>query len=194
MRGHGISKPWFTNPVARPRRDSDDALLDRLAVAIAARQTVTPWTLAEVAPSVGLSAAGIVKRFGSRQGVLLALSHRWIAAIPKTPNGDLPPVEELRGWVAGRFAPPHGNAQGLSQLTDDLVDEDLCRLLAEGWGLEQAYLKSLLGRCDLPGVKDPDASAAILFDALNGAALRAVTEGSAAAVFQTLDNLLEQWT
>lgn len=180
--------------MARPRRDTDDALLDRLAAAIANRQAVTPWTLAEVAPAVGLSAAGIVKRFGSRQGVLLALSRRWIAAIPQAPNGELPPVEELRGWVAERFAPPHGNAQGLSQLIDDLVDEDLRRLLAEGWVLEQAYIKALLGRCDLPGVKNRGACAAILFDALNGAALRAAAEGIADPVSQTLDNLLEQWT
>lgn len=180
--------------MARPRRDSDDALLDRLAAAIADRRTVAPWTLAEVAPAVGLSAAGIVKRFGSRQGVLLALSHRWIVAIPRAPSGDLPPAEELRGWVGDRFAPPHGSAQGLSQLIDDLVDEDLRRLLAEGWRLEKAYLTSLLGRCNLPGVKDPDACAAVLFDALNGAALRAAAEARPDPVSQTLDNLLEQWT
>ncbi|WP_147406041.1 hypothetical protein [Kocuria tytonis] len=82
----------------------------------------------------------------------------------------------------------------MSQLIDDLVDEDLRRLLAEGWGLERAYLKALLGRCDLPGVKNPGVCAAILFDALNGAALRAAAEGSADLVSQTLDNLLEQWT
>ncbi len=180
--------------MARPRRDSDDALLDRLTVVIADRQAVTPWTLAEVAPAVGLSAAGIVKRFGSRQGVLLALSRRWIAAIPQTPIGDLPPVEELRGWVAERFAPPHGDAQGLSQLIDDLVDTDLRRLLAEGWDLEQAYLKALLELCDLPRVEDPEACATILFDALNGAALRAAAEGGPDLVSQTLVNILEQWT
>ncbi|MCT1615999.1 hypothetical protein [Kocuria marina] len=82
----------------------------------------------------------------------------------------------------------------MSQLIDDLVDEDLRRLLAEGWRLEKAYLTSLLGRCNLPGVKDPDACAAVLFDALNGAALRAAAEARPDPVSQTLDNLLEQWT
>jgi AcrR family transcriptional regulator len=150
--------------------------------------------LAEVAPAVGLSAAGIVKRFGSRQGVLLALSRRWIAAIPQNPTGDLEPVAELREWVVNRFAPPHGDAQGLSQLIDDLLDDELRRLLAEGWGREQAYIASLLNDGDLPGVNDSDTCAAILFDALNGAALRATAEGRADRVLETLDNLLEQWT
>lgn len=90
-----------------------------------------------------------------------------------------------------RFAPPHGDAQGLNQLIDDFLDEELRRLLAEGWRHERAYLASLLG--DFPGVKNPDTCAAILLDALNGAVLRATAEESADVVFQTLDKLLERW-
>ena len=69
--------------MVRPRRLDDDALLERVADALQQRSSLTPWTLAEIAGQVGLSPAGLLKRFGSRRGVLLALSRRWIDSVPK---------------------------------------------------------------------------------------------------------------
>lgn len=155
-----------------------------------------PWTLAEISPAAGLSPAGLLKRFGSRHGILLALSRRWIDAIPTTTDvGASPADEELRSWVARRFAAngPDQVAQGLVNLLDDLVDDHLRGLLGEGWAKEIRYLSSLLASMGLPRLADPDRAAALLFDALNGAMLRCATEPGPLLLTQALDELLEAW-
>lgn len=155
-----------------------------------------PWTLAEVAPAAGLSPAGLLKRFGSRRGILLALSRRWIDAIPiATDVGASPADEELCSWVARRFAvtEPDQVAQGLVNLLDDLVDDHLRGLLGEGWAKEIRYLSSLLASMGLPRLGDPDRAAALLFDALNGTMLRCATEPGALLPTQALDELMEAW-
>jgi hypothetical protein len=154
-----------------------------------------PWTLAEVSPAAALSPAGLVKRFGSRQGILLALSRRWIDAIPTTRVGGRPADEELRSWVAHRFAAngPDQVAQGLVNLLDDLVDDHLRALLAEGWAKEIRYLSSLVGSIGLSRLGDPDRAAALLFDAVNGAMLRCATQPEAILPTQALDDLMEAW-
>jgi AcrR family transcriptional regulator len=154
-----------------------------------------PWTLAEISPAAKLSPAGLVKRFGSRQGILLALSRRWINAIPTTRVGGRSADEELRSWVARRFAAngPDQVAQGLVNLLDDLLDNHLRELLAEGWAKEIRYLASLLASMGLSRLGDPDRAAAVLFDALNGAMLRGATGPEAPLLTQALHELMEAW-
>jgi AcrR family transcriptional regulator len=154
-----------------------------------------PWTLAEISPATGLSPAGLVKRFGSRHGILLALSRRWIDAIPTTAVGGRSADEELRSWVARRFAAngPGQVAQGLVNLLDDLLDDQLRALLAEGWAKEMRYLSLLLASIGLSRLGDPDRAAALLFDALNGAMLRCATQPEALLLTQVLDELMEAW-
>ena len=182
--------------VVRPRRDEQPVLLERIAVALQERRSLEPWTLAEIAPAAGLSPAGLLKRFGSRQGILVALSRRWIDSIPDSPGGQAAPDSELRRWVERRFSPdgPERVAQGLVNLLDDLVDDRLRGLLAEGWAKEIRYLTALLGRARLPGLSDPGRGACLLFDALNGAMLRHATQPAAPSPAQTLDDLMEAWT
>lgn len=171
-------------------------MLDGIAAVPASRETPRPWTLAEIAPAAGLSPAGLLKRFDSRHGVLVALSRRWIDSIPLRPVGHARPLDELRLWAQARFAPqgPHATARGLAQLVDDLVDDELRALLGIGWAREQAYLTSLLTASELPGVTDPGVAAAVLFDALNGAMPRRATSPDTDPVTRTLDTLLEMWT
>lgn len=170
-------------------------MLDRVAATLATRRSLRPWTLAEIAPAAGLSPAGLVKRFGSRHGILLALSQRWIESIPRQPQGRQPPADELRCWARARFTPlgPDATAQGLVQLVDDLVHDELRQLLGLGWTQERAYLASLLAAAELPALADPAASAAVLFDALNGAMLGHATDPDPDPVARTLDHLLELW-
>ena len=181
--------------MARPRRDSQDVLLERIAAALGRRRSIQPWTLAEISPAAGLSPAGLLKRFSSRHGILLALSRRWIDAIPTAAVGAGPADEELRSWVARRFAAtgPGQVAQGLVNLLDDLVDDHLRGLLGEGWAKEIRYLSSLLASMGLPRLGDPDRAAALLFDALTGAMLRRATEPEAHLPTQTLNELMEAW-
>jgi AcrR family transcriptional regulator len=181
--------------VARPRRDEQQVLLDRIADALGQRRSLQPWTLAELAPAAGLSPAGLVKRFGSRQGILVALSRQWIDSIPDAPVGKSPPGEELRAWVAARFAMDAERvAHGLVNLLDDLVDDQLRGLLAEGWAKEIRYLSALLTELELPRLGAADRAAALLFDALNGAMLRRATQPAFLGPTKVLDDLLEAWT
>jgi AcrR family transcriptional regulator len=182
--------------VVRPRRDEQQVLLERIAVALQERQSLEPWTLAQIAPAAGLSPAGLLKRFGSRQGILVALSRRWIDSIPDSPGKQVAPESELRCWAERRFSPdgPERVAQGLVNLLDDLRDDELRGLLAEGWAKEIRYLTALLGRARLASLADPGRGACLLFDALNGAMLRHATEPAAPSPAQTLDDLMEAWT
>lgn len=181
--------------MARPRRDDESVLLNRIALALGRRRTLDPWTLAEIAPAAGLSPAGLVKRFGSRQGILLALSRRWIDSIPDRPQGETA-GDELRSWAEQRFSPrePDRVAQALVSLLDDLTDDRLRELLAEGWSKEIGYIASLLGLAGLPRLRDPHRGARLLFDALNGAMLRGATDADAPEPAQILDELLEVWS
>lgn len=182
--------------MARPIRDDDDVLLDRIADALAIRTSLQPWTLAEVSPAAGLSPAGLLKRFGSRHGVLVALSRRWIGSIPSAPIGEAPPWDELYSWAVARFAGADAQSatQGLTQLIDDLIDDDLRALLAEGWDRELHYVAALLTAMKLPGISDPVACGGVLLDALNGAMLRGAANNTSNPVTCTLDTLTEQWT
>ncbi|WP_077489079.1 TetR/AcrR family transcriptional regulator [Sinomonas mesophila] len=181
--------------MARPRRDDESVLLNRIASTLERRRSLDPWTLAEIAPAARLSPAGLLKRFGSRQGILLALSRRWFDSIPDGPQGRAS-GDELRSWVEQRFSPsgPDRVAQGLINLLDDLTDERLRELLAEGWSKEIGYVASLLDLTELPRLGDPHRGARLLFDALNGAMLRRATEADAPEPVQILDELLEVWS
>ncbi|MGV9824577.1 MULTISPECIES: TetR/AcrR family transcriptional regulator [unclassified Gordonia (in: high G+C Gram-positive bacteria)] len=182
--------------MARPRREEQDVLVDRIAATLSERQQLQPWTLAEISPAVGLSPAGLIKRFGSRSGVLQALSRRWIDSIPGAPHGVVPVEDELRAWVAERFIAggSHAVAYGLVNLVDDLIDDSLRPLLVEGWGKEISYLSGLLRRLELPGLRDPTRGAALLFDALHGSMLRSAALPDPTAASRTLDELLGAWT
>src|SRR5512134_847706 len=57
----------------RPRTVDDPAILGA-AGRIISRQGPTKFTLADVASEVGLSAATLVQRFGSKRGLMLALA------------------------------------------------------------------------------------------------------------------------
>ena len=179
----------------RPRRDDQETLLARIAAGLSQRTSLDPWTLAELAPTAGLSPAGLIKRFGSRQGILVALSRRWIDAIPERPSGD-DAVEELRRWVALRFSPgdAEGVAIGLVNLLDDLTDPALRALLAEGWGKEISYLAALLQDMPLRRLHDAGTGAYLLFDALNGAMLRSAAVPDASTADRLLDDMLEVWS
>ena len=191
-----VSESWFTNPVPRPRRDDQQVLLTRIEAALGQRQQLEPWTLAEIAPAAGLSPAGLLKRFGSRQGSLVALSRRWIDSIPDAPRGDTAPAQELRTWVEKRCAGagPERVALGLVNLLDDLVDDHLRELLAEGWTREIRYLAAVLSAMGLPRLGEPHRAAALLFDALNGVMLRHATGAEGSSPTDVLDDLEEVWS
>jgi AcrR family transcriptional regulator len=187
--------------MARPREHSDDELLERISTGLAGAST--SWTLAEAARVAGVHPATLVKRFGSKHAVLVALSKRWCAAIPEAPlTQDC--LGELRAWIDGVAKPPRDRSRGVAgvaMLLEDLKDEDLSRLLNEGWERQIAYLSALISEARDDGrltrSPEPTTAAALLLDVVNGSYLRAAASPRSTTTVapQTLLNaLMENWT
>ena len=187
--------------MARPREHSDDDLLDRISAGLA--DASGSWTLAEAARVAGVHPATLVKRFGSKHAVLVALSKRWGSAIPEAPlTHDC--LSELRSWVAGVARPLQERSRGVAGLTmllEDLKDDELSGLLSAGWERQITYLTALIGgaRADgeLTRSPDPRTAAALLLDVVNGSYLRAAASAHPATTVapQTLVHaLMESWT
>jgi AcrR family transcriptional regulator len=181
--------------VARPRQHTDEQLLDLVAGALTRRTTLTRWTLAEVAAESGIAPATLVKRFGSRHSLLVALTRRWIDSIPVAVTAT-DPLQQLTTWVAGNSPPTRDRAAalvGMRLLMEDLSNDELAGLLVEGWTKQVEYLAALLARADLP-LRDPRQCAELLFDALNGGVLRAAAGDTNSPDAQdTMRSLLELW-
>lgn len=189
--------------MARPREHSDDDLLDRVGASLAEASGV--WTMAEAARAAGVHPATLVKRFGSWHGVLVALSRRWSAALPEAPLTQ-DPLGELRSWVDEVARPPQDRSRrvaGVAMLLEDLRDDELSRLLSEGWDRQIAYLAALVSGAREDGhlsrSPDPRTAAALLLDLVNGFYLRAAASARSsaapdAAPQSLLNSLLESWT
>src|SRR5690348_9394926 len=111
--------------MARPREISDERMLGAAGVVIA--RLGPGFTLADVAAEAKVAAGTLVHRFGSKHGLLVAMTK---AAIESLRN-DLQSAEPAQGAVAvlvGVFAAlddPATAANNLAQLAVDLADEEL---------------------------------------------------------------------
>ena len=189
----------MNNGVPRPRSNTDDELLDKVSGALSAREAMGHWTLAEVGAEIGVHAATLVKRFGSKKGLLLALSRRWIDAMPTEPQTTAP-LDELIAWAEETFSHAHDRTaavSGLNFLMRDLADDELAACLRQGWQRQADYVSSLLRTAALKNAPDPDRAGVLVVDALNGALLRASAHPhprSAHGTKTTITTLLEAWT
>lgn len=161
--------------MARPRTLTDEEVLERIAAAV----NDPPWTLAGAAAAAGLHPATLIKRFGSRHGVLLALSRRWVDAVPTRYAGE-DPYGELTAWAASlsvQGLTPAAALSRLDMLTEDLRSPQLRDLLHEGWRRQLDHLTVLIeaavDRGDLHVTTAPDLVARLLMDTATGALLRA---------------------
>lgn len=176
---------------------SDDQVLERVSSAF--EQTGTTWTLAEAAASAGLHSATLIKRFGSRHGLLLALSRRWVQALPtsaRTPDAH----GELVAWAASLSTGQASSAQlvaRMEMLGEDLHDDELRLLLHDGWSKTTDYLADLVQRCQdeahLTSRLPAHALARLLLDTAHGSLLRAAAhpDPSQDRPGRTLTDLLE---
>src|SRR5262249_57511183 len=92
---------------------SDDELLDAIAQGLA--DASGSWTLTEAAHAAGVHPATLVKRFGSKHAVLVALSKRWGEALPKEPLTD-DCFAELGAWADRVVRPPREPSRGVAAL------------------------------------------------------------------------------
>ncbi|MEV6848784.1 TetR family transcriptional regulator [Actinoplanes sp. NPDC051411] len=93
--------------MARPRTVTDEAILAAAARAVAATGPADV-TLAHVGAGAGLTAAALLRRFGSKRGLLLALARHGATTLPAHLGAahdvdDL--VERLAGMAAGMRDP-----------------------------------------------------------------------------------------
>jgi len=163
--------------VARPQTSTDAEILERIATAAGGSDSA--WTLAGAARAAGLHPATLIKRFGSREGVLLALSRRWVDAVPAGPAG-CDPYAELMAWAASlsvRGASSAGVLARIDMLAEDLRNRELRELLHLGWQRQLDHLTVLVeaavDREDLRLTTPPRLVARLLMDTASGALLRA---------------------
>jgi AcrR family transcriptional regulator len=162
----------------RPREHSDEELLELVGAGLAGNGRVG-WTLAEVAANASVHAATLVKRFGSKRGLLVALSRRWLAGLTAHPF-TTDPVAELLGWLreaAGSRPNRQQAIADMAMLMEDLVDGELSALLVRGWEIQMAYLAALVADAQARGLftraPEPVVASVAILDMVNGGAMRA---------------------
>jgi AcrR family transcriptional regulator len=193
--------------VARPVETHDDTLLDAASRVL---MTTGPaaFTLARVAEVAGVSAATLVKRFGSKQELLLRLSQRWVASLDQ----ELEMAAAKRRSPLARFRAvalhnyhelDHADtaALQLAALAVDLQDDEMRELLHRGWGRVRSHLsihaEQAIAEGDLVGSPPPRQLARIVVGAMEGGCLAWSVHPEGSLVRRLgadLDALLSGWT
>src|SRR5688572_22653480 len=122
----------------RPRKVSDEQLF-AAAHAVMTRAGPQELTLAAIAAEAGVTAAAPVQRFGSKRGLMLALSQRYageagtmVTAFAKQHASPLAALRAYVECVAGMAESPAAMARSLAYLQIDLTDAEFrIHLLAQ---------------------------------------------------------------
>lgn len=134
--------------MARPRGIADEELL---AAAQSLLYEVGPaaFTLEKAAARAGVSAATLIKRFGSKRQLLLALNRRWVASIgpglAAATEGQPTALGRLRAAALWGFADLDSPANATTQLGALALDfqDERMRDLVAGWQTIEAHLGRL---------------------------------------------------
>ncbi len=159
-----INELWFNNCMARPRTITDERLLEALAQVIAARGP--GFTVADVAAQAGVSVGTVGQRFGSKHGLLKALSQAAIDGIAEQVRS----ADTVLGALVNVYKDlddPETAARNLAMLADDLADAELRVLLGKFYSVLADELSELVRL--LPGA--PPGAARLLVSLANGTAI-----------------------
>ncbi len=159
--------------MARPRTISDDALVEAAGTVIGRRGPA--FTLADVAAEAGVAAGTLIARFGSKRGLLLAVSRasraRAAARARQAGAGAAAVREALLAGAEG-LEDPVAAPNHLAQLGVDLADPELRAALVADRRARRAQLRRLLGAADdLPRAPSPGRAADVLTAVLDGTLL-----------------------
>jgi AcrR family transcriptional regulator len=134
--------------VVRPIETADDVLLDA-ADAVLMTEGPAAFTLARAGDGAGVSAATLVKRFGSKERLFLRLSQRWVASLDErlgaraarcaTPLARLHAVALYSYHDLDRPATAHNQ---IAALAVDLQNDELRGWLHVGWEHVRRHLAS----------------------------------------------------
>ncbi|WP_432562295.1 TetR family transcriptional regulator [Kineococcus sp. SYSU DK003] len=154
--------------MARPRAVSDELVFEATA-AVMRRHGLKGTTVAAVAAEAGLSAAGLVQRFGSKRQLLLDFAGRGEAATDAcftTARADAAsPLEALHAALAALTAQVRSRsdlANNLSFLQLDLTDEEFRVLAAANAHRAQSRIDELLREAVAAGELLPGVDAGAL--------------------------------
>jgi AcrR family transcriptional regulator len=192
--------------MARPRGITDDELL-AAAQGLLFEVGSVAFTLEKAASRAGVSAATLIKRFGSKRQLLLALNRRWVASIEPgmtaATAGHDTALGRLRAAALWGFEDLDSPANAASQLTAlalDLQDDKMRELLAQGWRTIRDQLTRLARDAveagELSGRPPAEQVARILLAAGEGTCLAwcVAPSGSLVAHVQAdLDAILMAW-
>jgi AcrR family transcriptional regulator len=130
----------------RPRTATDDEILAAAARAMS-KVPPTRFTLAEVAREVGLAPATLVQRFGSKRGLLLALSAQSAASmdacfdmVREAHSSPLVALLDAATQMARFSSTPEELANSIAYLQIDLSDPDFHQhILAGSRAMHRGY-------------------------------------------------------
>ncbi len=192
--------------MARPIETSDDALLDA-ADRVLLTQGPAGFTLAKAAVAAGVSAATLVKRFGSKEALFLRLSQRWVAGLDggliKSAAAHASPLARFRAVALHNYHDldnPDTASKQLAALAVDLQNDQMRELLHCGWGHVRTHLQrhatDAIGGGELVACPPPDQLARVVLGAMEGGCLiwSVRPEGSLIArLTDDLDTMLAPW-
>lgn len=173
-----VNEQCFNNRVARPRTISDERLLAATGAVIA--RNGPSFTVADVAVEAGVSVGTIAGRFGSKHGLLCALSAAGVESLvgvmrDAAAKADAP-LAGLRDALVAAYAglgDAATAANHLGQLGVDLTDPELRRLLGELYAAMEREIRALVRAAvaALPGAPPPRRAARVLQSLIGGIAL-----------------------
>jgi AcrR family transcriptional regulator len=142
-----INELWFNNNMARPRHITDERLLDAAGAVIS--RLGPGFTLADVAREAKVAVGTVGQRFGSKHGLLVAMTRTAIEAMRggmRVIEVDDPLEAPVLALVAA-YVPlddPATAANNLAQLAVDLADGELRGLMAEFYAVMEAEVTALI--------------------------------------------------
>jgi AcrR family transcriptional regulator len=193
--------------VARPTETTDEHLLEA-ADMVLMTDGPSAFTLAKAAERAGVSAATLIKRFGSKQTLFLRLSQRWFDSLDgflgDTAAAQVSPLARFRAVALASYHDldnPATASNQLAALAVDLQDNDMRELLDAGWHRTRRHLEGhatdAISLGELVGCPPPEQLARIVFAVMEGGCLSwsVRPEGSLVArLSDDLDALLIAWT
>ncbi|WP_439662346.1 TetR/AcrR family transcriptional regulator [Lentzea sp. HUAS TT2] len=133
--------------MARPRTITDERILNAVAAVIDRRGP--EFTVADVAAEAGVSVGAVAKRFGSKSGLLQALTKAGTDEVVRRMREAGSVRAALMMWF-DRLADPQVATNNLAQLGVDLIDPDLRALLAKHYAALEGELEVLCAAEGLP--------------------------------------------